>query len=143
MCTYIRDKKELKGSFWRYADTHGDGHGGGVEGTFESTHVHTHRHTTRTLTRTRAHTHTHTHKHKHTHTHISNHTYSNTYTHTHATVLTPENLLEALRKNMGGGKKMIKTQGEESQLGDGALLGTVVCVHAHVHTDRTHVRICV
>jgi len=82
MCTYIRDKKELKGSFWRYADTHGDGHGGGVEGTFESTHVHTHRHTTRTLTRTRAHTHTHTHKHTHTHAHKQSHLLK--YIHTHS-----------------------------------------------------------
>ena len=108
-----------------------------------SLHTCTHTDTQHEHLHARARTHTHTHTNTHTHTHISNHTYSNTYTHTHATVLTPENLLEALRKNMGGGKKMIKTQGEESQLGDAALLGTVVCVHAHVHTDRTHVRICV
>ena len=36
MCHVIRVKKKLKGSFWRYADTHGDDHGsgGGGEGTF-------------------------------------------------------------------------------------------------------------
>ena len=83
MCYVIRDKKKLKDSFWRYADTQGDGHGGGGEGTFESTHVHTHRHTTRTLTHTHTRTraHTHTHKHTHTHTHKQSHTYTFTCTH--------------------------------------------------------------